>query len=58
MSKSTKIFFSKEHTGSSGKREIDVHRQKSDSPRHEKINHCNVNPGYGQTPAKVNINKK
>ncbi len=39
MAKSVHIWFSKEHTGSSGKREVDGYRQASDSSKVEKISH-------------------
>ncbi|MFH0906692.1 MAG: hypothetical protein V1829_00355 [bacterium] len=57
MAKSTKIRFSKEHTGkSSGERETDTYRQKSDSSHTEKIGHNPSNPGYGNTPVNIKVN--
>ena len=59
MAKEVKIKFSKEHTGrSSGQREVDTYRQRSDSSHAEKIGHNPVTPGYGEKEVKIPIHKE
>ena len=59
MAKETKIKFSKEHTGrSSGQREVDTYRERSDSSHTEKIEHNPVTPGYGETEVKIPVRRE
>jgi hypothetical protein len=57
MSKSSHITFSREHMGrSSGEKEVDTYRQKSDSSKVEKIDHNTVTPGHGNDSVEIKVN--
>jgi hypothetical protein len=58
MPKEVKISFSREHQSKSNPEpHVDVHRRASDAAKSQKIDHSPVNPGYGSTPANVNVRK-
>ena len=56
MAKETKIKFSREHNSKSHPEpHVDVYRERSDSAKTEKIDHSDVQPGYGKTEAEIPI---
>jgi hypothetical protein len=56
MAKETKITFSKEHTSTSHPEpHVDVYREHSDSAKTEKIDHNEVQPGYGNTAVEIPV---
>jgi hypothetical protein len=58
MAKSTRLWFSQEHTSKSNpSRHVDSYRKQSDSSRTQKTGHSTINPGYGSAPKSVNTRR-